>query len=160
MCSLQLWVVRFSNWVSGEGVQICLTVELLCKSKLVYVYWTHVTWQQWGWAAWTHMCWSSTKTENWLADNPFFFTPKIWVGDTGLLVFFTSLRFSEVYSTHIWNWSLHRNNGQERCLKQGQTNSFYNVPCNSKYLSLYGPNGLYHNYSICHCCAKAATDNT
>lgn len=86
MCSLQLWVFWEGLW--GEGVHICLTVKLLCKSKLVYVYWTHATWQRRGWgrggreAASIHMCWSSTKTENWLEadDPPLFFSPKTWVG--------------------------------------------------------------------------------
>lgn len=100
-------------------MQICVTVKLLCKSKLVLST-EHITWQGWGWIAWVYMCWSSIKIENWLdIDNVPFFFPKIWVGIQAW-VYFAPLGFSaEVYTTYIWNSSLHSNMGQEHCGRQG-----------------------------------------
>lgn len=117
----ELWVVWEGLW--GEGVHICLTVKLLCKSKLVYVYWTHATWQRGvgGEAASIHMCWSSTKTENWLeADDPPPFSFRLKHEGGYGLTFLYSLRifWGDVHHTQ-WNGSLYRNNGKEHCLRHG-----------------------------------------
>lgn len=116
----KLWVVWEGLW--GEGVHICLTVKLLCKSKLVYVYWTHATWQRGGAGRQPPFTCADPpqrlRTDWKLMTPPFSFRLKHEGGYRLTFLYSLIIFWGDVHHTQ-WNGPLYRNNGKEHCLRHG-----------------------------------------